>query len=365
VTTRRWILILLGLAALAVIAAAAARWEDIAVRIAVHRLAADRNLDDVWLWAEPASIEGRAVRAHFRERPGALARRILHRIIETDEDLFPLVEEAHLAGVDGGTIEISRRPDLEPLSWQVEFRRADGSGGWRSSGHMEKPLDRLIRLVEDIEGLTAPFGGATGLSCTAYHEDIDGEVRAGFRLFLGETEREEATIEMGPSLATWKEVLVLGRPNGAALDPATGRWRPIRGGPRGSGARAVEMGDGRVIAASKTAPLEVAFDLHGIADGSWTPIATAGKEAFPGTGRDGVGERVALEAGVSIGPEALFVLAGRNGSGPLRGIGVDASGRMRPIATEGAPRGLNWGFAVHAFGRKVFVWGNLSVGCCP
>src|SRR6185436_12034368 len=56
---------------------------------------------------------------------------------------------------------------------------------------------------------------------------------AGIRAQYGGWTRVEEEIALdGLPLWTGRELMILGWPNGAALDPLTGRWRAIRGNPR-------------------------------------------------------------------------------------------------------------------------------------
>src|SRR5262245_56696007 len=77
---KRTVISLLALGALAVAAVGAVRWKDIAARFQVLRLAGNKNLQDSWLERPADSIEGRALRAYYRERPDELIRTVFRTV---------------------------------------------------------------------------------------------------------------------------------------------------------------------------------------------------------------------------------------------------------------------------------------------
>jgi hypothetical protein len=334
---KKWIVAILGLGALAVLAIAALRWKDIAVYIAVERLARDPALEDRWLDADPATIEGRAIRTYYRERPGALARKILEKIRAGGKPGGPGPED--LAAVGRGRVILSmptvlpsavEPPGVSTVVGLFELLREDGEGGWADMALIPSGLGSRLQEIEGLEGVVAP-----DLRCLTYRMDVANSNSWGFKIQRGDLPFEEEEKGAGP-IWTGKEYVLLRNPAGAALDPVSGRWRPIRRNPRFTNeCMAAEIGDGRIITASKTGKNRFALDLYPIDADVWWPIAEIGAETFSGSSYDND-----LAGAARLGDEALFLFrpleGSRVGDSPV-GLRVDATGRVWTVSAKGAP----------------------------
>src|SRR6185369_11238334 len=119
----------------------------------------------------------------------------------------------------------------------------------------------LIAANRRTAVLTEHPGWTFGISL----QEEEPVVFAGIRGQYGEWTREEEEIALErPPLWTGRELMILGWPNGAALDPLTGRWRTIRGNPRRLRTQTcvIQLDESTILMATKIAPKAIAFDLY-------------------------------------------------------------------------------------------------------
>jgi len=120
---KKAVLFPVALGALAVAVLGAVRWRGIVTRFQVLRLAGNAALQDQWMARPDETIEGKAARTYFRERPDELVRkffRTVRRVCEMQHQP-PHPEFEDLEGQDSMSISARQQAPGEVHRWPVSL----------------------------------------------------------------------------------------------------------------------------------------------------------------------------------------------------------------------------------------------------
>jgi hypothetical protein len=333
---------------------------ELAVRIEVRRLAGNPQLLNSWIESAPDSIEGRAVRSYFLEKRTELLRKVLDLI----EDRL------HPEDGDWKNFAVMERAvfGLMPQGACYWYERKDGSGGG-SDGRLygwESSLLSLRAAVRDLQGMPAGLEAEPGYQVVPFIGKAKWPLTddEGFGLRLERTENPaiEEQLNLGPCLWSGDELLILGSPNAAALNPASGRWRQISSNPHltGSGFPGTEcalpVGRGMVLAAWFRGRRTVGLDLYDVELDRWETLGVIDASFFYLPAETAPDARFWIPGAASIRDGAVVFVQHREG--PLRGFRVGLNGSVEAISTRNSPAiAYLEEVAIHGFGSRVFVWG--------
>jgi hypothetical protein len=371
----RAVLFLFAIGAAIVATLGAIRWKDIAIRFQILRLSGNTQLQDAWLGRSADSVAGRALRTYFRERPDELIRRILRTVppLPMDSGDRPPPGLKDLEGLDRITATLAMdKPDgvgkIHPRMISFGYERKDRAVTAILDGFDQDDAGRIASLVPLYDLLkvagngTATLAEHPGWTFRIVFEEDGESLKEGIRGQYGEWTGAEDEIAIGETLWTGKELLVFGWPNGAALDPLTGKWRAIRGNERikGPWTCPISLSDGTILTASKPAPRTIAFCLYRIDRDAWEKIGETSPGHFdhPGEERHDIN----ILGGTAMRDGAVVFVKARGEGSPIRGIRVDPTGRICPIEVRHAPEGLPLATAIHSFGSKMLFWGYDGTG---